>query len=99
MQLDDNKKLEKATSGTADTIDHISGCAGELLSDVEGFCAVWDGGAGGDVGASVAPLPQAKRRLGDRFVEHLRSVCDKRQHLPVANHFNSPSHSLGDMSI
>eukprot|EP00061_Rhincodon_typus_P008436 g31034.t1 len=29
----------------------------------------------------------------------LRSVLDKRQHLPVANHFNSPSHSLGNMSI
>eukprot|EP00061_Rhincodon_typus_P005929 g26040.t1 len=40
-----------------------------------------------------------KQRLGDRFVEHLRSACDKRQHLPVANHFNSPSHSLDNMSI
>eukprot|EP00061_Rhincodon_typus_P000107 g10501.t1 len=38
-------------------------------------------------------------RLGDCFVEHLCSVCDKRQHLPVANHFNSPSHSLDDISI
>eukprot|EP00061_Rhincodon_typus_P014040 g40818.t1 len=37
--------------------------------------------------------------LGDRFVEHLRSVHDKRQHLPVANHFNSPSHSLDNMFI
>eukprot|EP00061_Rhincodon_typus_P001275 g14271.t1 len=27
------------------------------------------------------------------------SVHDKRQHIPVANHFNSPSHSLDDMSI
>eukprot|EP00061_Rhincodon_typus_P013874 g40512.t1 len=35
----------------------------------------------------------------DCFVEHLCSVRDKRQHLPVVNHFNSPSHSLGDMSI
>eukprot|EP00061_Rhincodon_typus_P004423 g22529.t1 len=40
-----------------------------------------------------------KRRLGDHFVEHLRLVCDKRQHLPLANHFNSPSHSLDDMFI
>eukprot|EP00061_Rhincodon_typus_P016616 g44924.t1 len=32
------------------------------------------------------------------FVEHLCSVREKR-HLPVANHFNSPSHSLNDMSI
>eukprot|EP00061_Rhincodon_typus_P012774 g38706.t1 len=42
---------------------------------------------------------ETKRRLGDHFVEHLRSVRDKRQHLPVANHFNSPSHSLDDVSI
>eukprot|EP00061_Rhincodon_typus_P000940 g13236.t1 len=34
-----------------------------------------------------------------RFVEHLRSVRDKRLRLVVANHFNSPSHSLDDMSI
>eukprot|EP00061_Rhincodon_typus_P002917 g18814.t1 len=49
---------------------------------------------------------ETKRRLGDCFVEHLRSVHDKRQttndkrqHLPVANDFNAPSHSLDDMSI
>eukprot|EP00061_Rhincodon_typus_P003524 g20287.t1 len=44
-------------------------------------------------------IGETKRRLGDPFVEHLRSVRDKRQHLPVANHFNSPSHSLDDMSF
>eukprot|EP00061_Rhincodon_typus_P005879 g25931.t1 len=44
-------------------------------------------------------IGETKQRLGDHFVEHLHSVHDKRQHLPVANHFNSPSHSLGDMSI
>eukprot|EP00061_Rhincodon_typus_P019207 g9873.t1 len=33
------------------------------------------------------------------FVEHLRSVRDKRLHLSVVNHFNAPSHSLDDMSI
>eukprot|EP00061_Rhincodon_typus_P001559 g15125.t1 len=44
-------------------------------------------------------IGETKRRLGDRFVEHLHSVCDKRQHLPDANHFNSSSHSLDDMSI
>eukprot|EP00061_Rhincodon_typus_P001868 g16001.t1 len=42
---------------------------------------------------------ETKRRIGDRFVEHLRSVRDKRLQLPVANHFISPSHSLDDMSI
>eukprot|EP00061_Rhincodon_typus_P005000 g23929.t1 len=44
-------------------------------------------------------IGETKRRLGNRFVEHLLSVCDKRQHLPVANHFNCPSHSLDNMSI
>eukprot|EP00061_Rhincodon_typus_P015278 g42866.t1 len=44
-------------------------------------------------------ISETKRRLRDRFVEHLRSVRDKRQHLQVVNHFNSPSNSLGDMSI
>eukprot|EP00061_Rhincodon_typus_P014279 g41208.t1 len=29
--------VEEATSGAADGVDHISGCAGEHLSDVEGF--------------------------------------------------------------
>eukprot|EP00061_Rhincodon_typus_P000063 g10312.t1 len=41
---------------------------------------------------------ESKRRLRGRFVEHLRSVHDKR-HLSVTNHFNSPSHSLGDLFI
>eukprot|EP00061_Rhincodon_typus_P001925 g16143.t1 len=44
-------------------------------------------------------IRETKRRIGDRFVEHLRSVCDKQQHLPVVNHFNSPSYSLDDRSI
>eukprot|EP00061_Rhincodon_typus_P008697 g31542.t1 len=44
-------------------------------------------------------ISETKRRLGDCFVEHLCSVRDKGQHLLVANHFNSTSHSLGDMSI
>eukprot|EP00061_Rhincodon_typus_P002831 g18578.t1 len=33
------------------------------------------------------------------FVKHLCSVRDKQKHLLIANHFNSPSHSLDDMSI
>eukprot|EP00061_Rhincodon_typus_P000443 g11720.t1 len=44
-------------------------------------------------------IRETKRRLGDHFAEHLRSVHDKRLHLQVANHFNSPSHSLDDMFI
>eukprot|EP00061_Rhincodon_typus_P001383 g14650.t1 len=61
------------------------------MSDVvEGVFDHWEG--------EIAVL-ETKRRLGDRFVEHLRSVRDKQLHLPVANHFNSPFHSLDDMSI
>eukprot|EP00061_Rhincodon_typus_P005888 g25951.t1 len=49
---------------------------------------------------------ETKRRLGGRFVKYLYSVRNK-QHLPIANHFNSLSlslslslsHSLGNMSI
>eukprot|EP00061_Rhincodon_typus_P009802 g33583.t1 len=44
-------------------------------------------------------IGEIKWRLGDHFVEHLLSVRDKRQHLPVANYFNSPFQSLGDMPI
>eukprot|EP00061_Rhincodon_typus_P005429 g24936.t1 len=44
-------------------------------------------------------IGETKCRLGDCFVEHLRSVHNKRQHFPVANHFNCPSYSLGVMSI
>eukprot|EP00061_Rhincodon_typus_P001278 g14279.t1 len=44
-------------------------------------------------------IGETKWRPGDRFVEHLRSVRDKRLHFPVANHFNSPSHSLDNVSI
>eukprot|EP00061_Rhincodon_typus_P003453 g20116.t1 len=36
--------VEEATSGAVDAIDHISGCAGEHLSDVEGFFGSLDGG-------------------------------------------------------
>eukprot|EP00061_Rhincodon_typus_P019115 g9243.t1 len=43
-------------------------------------------------------IGETKRRLGDRFVEQLCSVCDK-QHLPVVNYFNSSSHFLDNMSI
>eukprot|EP00061_Rhincodon_typus_P001722 g15569.t1 len=39
---------------------------------------------------------EINRRLGDRFAEHRRSVFTEQLHLPVANHFNSPSHSSDD---
>eukprot|EP00061_Rhincodon_typus_P016632 g44946.t1 len=44
-------------------------------------------------------VSETKQRLGDCFVEQMHSVRHKQQHLPVMNNFNSPSHSLGDMSI
>eukprot|EP00061_Rhincodon_typus_P006980 g28187.t1 len=37
-----------ATLGTADTIDHISGYAGEHMFNVEGFLGAWDGSEGGE---------------------------------------------------
>eukprot|EP00061_Rhincodon_typus_P001626 g15314.t1 len=49
-----------------------------------------------DVASSI--FGETKRRLRDRFVQHLRSLCDRRP-LLVANHFSYPSHSLVDMSI
>eukprot|EP00061_Rhincodon_typus_P017918 g46852.t1 len=42
---------------------------------------------------------ETKRRLGDQIAEHLRSACTNRPKLLVAIHFNSPFHSLSDMSI
>eukprot|EP00061_Rhincodon_typus_P001342 g14512.t1 len=44
-------------------------------------------------------IGESKRRLGDHFAEHLHSVRTKQLHLPVANHFNSPSHSADNMSV
>eukprot|EP00061_Rhincodon_typus_P003036 g19126.t1 len=35
--------VEEATSGIADAIDHIDGCAGEPLSDVKGLLGALDG--------------------------------------------------------
>ena len=44
---------------------------------------------------------QNRRRLGDRFREHLRDVekDDKDASKPVARHFNIPNHSKEHMSI
>eukprot|EP00061_Rhincodon_typus_P002499 g17728.t1 len=42
----DLTNVEKATSGAADAVDHIGGCASETLSDVEGFFGSLDGGEG-----------------------------------------------------
>eukprot|EP00061_Rhincodon_typus_P001973 g16290.t1 len=37
-------KVEEATLGAADAVNHISGCVDEHLSDVEGFFGSLDGG-------------------------------------------------------
>eukprot|EP00061_Rhincodon_typus_P009193 g32493.t1 len=43
--------VQEATSGEADAVDHVDGCAGAPLSNVEGlFCAL-NGGERGGVGA------------------------------------------------
>eukprot|EP00061_Rhincodon_typus_P000175 g10780.t1 len=44
-------------------------------------------------------IRETKWSLGDHVAEHLRLVRNKRLDIPVANHFNSPSQSLDDMSI
>ena len=42
-----------------------------------------------------------RRRLGDRFREHLRDVekDDKNASKPVARHFNLPNHSMQHMAV
>eukprot|EP00061_Rhincodon_typus_P004799 g23456.t1 len=95
--------VEEATSGTADTIGHIDGCAGtkQTFHIRQRFTFTF---------ANVIYCIHCSRcgllyiggttwRLRDCFVEHLCLVRDKEQHLPVTNHFNSPSHSLDNMSI
>eukprot|EP00061_Rhincodon_typus_P016345 g44518.t1 len=43
--------VEEDTSGAADTVDHIDGCAGEPLSDMEGLFGALNGSDDGDFGA------------------------------------------------
>eukprot|EP00061_Rhincodon_typus_P013377 g39716.t1 len=40
---------------------------------------------------------ETKRRLGDQFMDHLCSARTNQPDLPVAIHFNSPSHSPSDI--
>ena len=44
-------------------------------------------------------IGETGRRLRERFSEHLRSVRNNSPGFPVAEHFNSASHSLNDMMI
>ena len=44
-------------------------------------------------------IGETGRRLRERFSEHLRSVRNKSPGFPVAEHFNSASHSLNDIMI
>ena len=39
------------------------------------------------------------RRLGDRFVEHLRLTRQNNHNYPVSLHFNTNNHSIADMSV
>lgn len=43
-------------------------------------------------------IGETKHWLGDRYVEHLRSVRLGLRDLPVAKYFNSPSYSHADLS-
>ena len=44
-------------------------------------------------------IGETKRRLADRFTEHLRSVRLRTPGLAVAQHFSMPSHCSKDMSV
>ena len=44
-------------------------------------------------------IGETGRRLADRFREQRHDVLHKKSDLPVAQHFNSPGHSLEDVRI
>ena len=44
-------------------------------------------------------IGETGRRLRERFGEHLRSIRNNSPGFPVAEHFNSASHSLNDIMI
>ena len=44
-------------------------------------------------------IGETGRRLADRFREHRLDVLHKKNYLPVAQHFNSPGHSLEDVRV
>ena len=48
---------------------------------------------------SVLYIGETGRRLRQRFSEHLRSIRNHSPGFPVAEHFNSPSHSLDDITV
>ena len=44
-------------------------------------------------------IGEAGRRLRERFSEHLRSIRNRSRGFPVAEHFNSVSHSLDGIMV
>ena len=52
-----------------------------------------------EVSASAYYTGETGRRLADRFREHRLDVLHNKGDLPVAQHFNGPSHSLEDMRV
>ena len=44
-------------------------------------------------------IEETKRRLADRFTEHLRSIKRNFPGLPVAAHFNSSKHSIFNAKV
>ena len=44
-------------------------------------------------------IGERKRRLADRFIEHLRLIKNNSPGLPFAAHFNSSEHSILNVSV
>eukprot|EP00061_Rhincodon_typus_P016693 g45043.t1 len=57
--------VEEAKSGAVDAVDQVDGCAGEPLSDMEGFFGALNGGEGGGAGAGVALPAVAEKSARD----------------------------------
>ena len=51
------------------------------------------------LGRRAVYIGETGRRLADRFREHRLDVLHKKSDLPVAQHFNSPGHSLEDVRV
>eukprot|EP00061_Rhincodon_typus_P003821 g21051.t1 len=60
--------VEEATSGTADAIDQVGGCAGEPLLDLERLSGAWDGG---EVGGEHPRCPGVERSILGAEAEEL----------------------------
>eukprot|EP00061_Rhincodon_typus_P003186 g19479.t1 len=62
--------VEEGTLGAADAVDHNDTCAGESLSDVNGFLGALNGGEAGGGGAEV----ESERSRMEREVSEMVQV-------------------------